>query len=204
MKEIKLHHPTERMLIFIIMMFVSALIAVLWFYGERINILWQQSGNNINSENQNDVLVNADIRLFIQTANKSLYRLQPVTDPLQNRVYLPEAHIYLPMTQLSRDLVYFYAAATKDTPEELQLSTSFNTNSLPVTFKDVPCLQRFVSVGINSNKNLNADSFVGNKKLDDGRNIYIFKHDNSSCIEARWQVDTPTDIANLLLQARSY
>ncbi len=208
MKRLKIGHPSNRMLVLILTLIIALNVAVLWFYGDRLNTLWQQNGNgslyNNGSGYQNQP-VSTDIKFYIQTAMKSLYNSQPATDAAQQRLYLPEAKIYLPLTAYSRTLVYRYQPAGDGIPETLTVTSSANTNALPSTFDDVPCLQRHATVLINSEDKTFADgSFVSDIKLADGRNLSLYDHDSSACGSAIWSQGAPAKVVSLLKQAQSY
>jgi len=208
MKKLKLAHPSNRMLILILTLIIALNVAVLWFYGARLNTLWEQNGNgslyNRGGSNEN-APISTDIKFYIQTAMKSLYNSQPATDALQQRLYLPEAKIYLPLSGYSRTLVYRYQPAADGIPETLTLTASANTNALPATFNDVPCVQRHATVLINSKDKSFADGdFVSDIKLADGRTLSLYEHDNPACGGAQWSQGAPDKVISLLKQAKSY
>jgi hypothetical protein len=206
MKKLKFQHPTERWLIFIIVMLIAALLSVLWFYGERINILWQQNGNgDLYTNSQNDqAQVDATTKFYIQTAIKSLYNQLPVTDPLQNRVYFPEARFYVPLSDLSRAVVYRYTdAQSGNFPAMLTATTNSNINQLPNTFGDVPCMQRHLQINIDSTK-YPEDKLMATTKLNDGRTLYIYSHAEGNCNDPRWDQYSAEKLVDIFKQAKSY
>lgn len=201
MKKVRLNHPTDRALITVVILLIASLIAVLWFYGERINTLWQQNGNGVS--NTNDAAMNADTKFYIHTALKSLYNTQPVTDIASQRIYFPEAHFYVPYSDYARSVVYRYDAPVDNYPATGFFTSNFNVNILANSFNDVPCLQRNVSVVVNS-KTGGDGVFVKAVKLSDGRTLNIFKHDSAACSDARWAQGDPGKLITLLEQAESY
>lgn len=197
MRKIKLHHPTERLLVFIMLMIIALLVSVLWFFGDRINILWQQNQAAMSEP------MSPEMKFYIQTAMKSLYNLQPVTDVAQQRVYFPEAKIYVPLSAYARTVVYRYTEAEAGVPAGMVLTSNFNTNILPGTFEDVPCLQRHVEVAINDKSSFSGD-FVKTVRLADGRTLNLYRQDSKSCSDEKWSQGSPDKLTALLEQAKSY
>lgn len=204
MKKFKTPHPTERMLIFITLLIIALLVSVIWFYGERINVLWQQNGNGslLGQKQVDNVPVDTNIKFYIHTALKSLYNAEPVTDISQQRVYFPELRIYVPYSNYARTVVYRYNPSD-GVPESLELTSSANTNQLPVTFDDVPCLQRHVSVIVNSKSNFDGE-FVQSLQMSDGRTLNLYRQDSKACSNDRWSQGSPDKLITLLKQAKSY
>jgi len=205
MKKLKFQHPTNKVLIFLVVMLIGLLTAVIWDFGQKIDILWRQ---NIISANfySSTGATTIDIKVYIQNAEKGLYSDQTVVDPIGERVYIPEARIYLPLTDLSRNLLYNYEAAdsTQNTPAQVSINTSFNINRLVNTFADVPCAERMAGFSINKKDGeLVGNHFSGSMVLQDGRTLYLFTNVTDSCANY-WGPDNPDAIVNLLKQAQSY
>jgi len=207
MKHFKSRHLSDQFLIFVVLLFVAVITAILWFYGERLNVLWQQNGNgNIFGNNSaQSTAMDANTRFYVQSALSNLYDIRPVTDVAQQRVYLPEARIYVPLSSYSRTIVYHFQDADKDIPASAALTSNANTNRLPVSFDDVPCLQRHVTMLIDSpNKSFGDGTFVTNVKLADGRTLNLYKQDSKSCGSELWGDGAPDKLIQLLEQAKSY
>jgi hypothetical protein len=203
MRKFKYQHPTDRVLIFIIALLIATLVSVLWFYGERINILWQQNGNDRNFKAA-EAPLDTDLKFYIQSALKASYPYQPVVDPIQKRAYIPEANFYLPLNATTRDIVYANSQASPGNPQQIIISTARNTNILPSSFDDVPCLQRHIIVSVDAAQNYDG-SLVASKKLDDGRSLNIYRHQQGNCSEEKWtSVYSASAITDALQQARSY
>jgi hypothetical protein len=202
MKKPKLQHPSEKVLILLLVIIIGLLVSVLWYYGDKINILWAQNGNN--ASQQNNATINTDLRFYIQSSLKSLYQNQAVIDPVQKRVYVPEANLYMPLNSATRKIVYFYSDKTQDSPAQLEFATSSLINTLPVTFNDVPCLQRHITVSVDSTQTIDGN-FIASKKLEDGRTLNIYRHQEGDCTDERWSiVYSSQDIIGALQQAHSY
>src|SRR6185312_8887525 len=126
---LKLTRLGRDFILLVIVLLIGALVAILWFYGERLNMLW-------NANNFNNNQLSANINIYLQDALKGLYPYQPATDPLQKRVYFPEANFYVPMNTTARKLVYGYTPASTGIPEELMITTSASLNTPVATFAD--------------------------------------------------------------------
>lgn len=201
MKKIRLSHPSDRVLITVVVLLIASLIAVLWFYGERINTLWQQNGNT--PLNPHDKTMNTETKFYVQAAMKSLYDSQPATDITQQRVYFPEARIYVPYSDYARSVVYRFDNGSDNWPATGFFTSHSNVNAVANNFDDVPCIQRSVSIVVNSKEGGDGD-FVKAIKLSDGRTLNIFKHDSAACGDARWREGSPDKVVSLLEQAKSY
>lgn len=201
MRKLKIAHPTEKILIFILVCIIGLMAAILWYFGQKIDTLWAQNGNDGPNKNS----MSHEMKFYIQSAVQSLYNSQPSTDAQQQRLYLPEARIYLPLNAHSRTIVYRYEAGDKDTPEQIVLTTTANTNALPSTFNDVPCIQRNATFLINSQDGTYADGkLISSVNLADGRILYIHKKENGNCNDLIWADGDPDKIIELMMQAKSY
>jgi hypothetical protein len=204
MKKIKIHQHPVKISTGLLTVTVAMLLFILWFYGSRLNTLWLQSGNtNLLSNNSAKYApMNADIKFYIHTALSSLYNKRPATEVAQQRVYFPEAHIYVPLSSYARDVVYSWQDADHDTPATLTATNDFNVRILPNTFDDVPCLQRHVTVVV-SGKTSYDGTFVEAVKLADGRTLNIYKQDHKNCKDI-WSQGAPDKLVEILRQAKSY
>ena len=196
-------HP-YKILFLISLAAIVLLVSVLWFYGARINTLWLQSGNRgIFASNEQNPPMNTDIKFYIQSALRSLYNTQPVTDVSQQRVYFPEARFYVPLNSYARSIVYRFQDADKDVPASGTFTSNFNVNMLPTSFDDVPCLQRHVTVVIDHRSNYDG-TFAAAVKLADGRTLNVYAQDDKSCKPDLWGQGSPDKLVKLLQQAKSY
>ncbi len=199
MKKFKFQHPTDKVLIFVLVLIIGLLTAILWDFGQKLDILWKQD--------QNTPAMNLDVKVYIQSALKGLYASPTVTDPLQSRVYMPEAQIYLPLSDLSRNLMYNYQAADKalNSPAQAIINTGQNINHLANSFADVPCLQRMVSFTINQKgDNINNGHLAGSVTLKDSRILYLYDNNSPGCDKFWFPGRGASDIVALLKQAQSY
>lgn len=202
MKKFKLVHPTEKMLIFILILIIGLMSALIAFFGWRINLL-ENTLYGYGNSNQQQVtgLSWVPIRLQIQDAVKGVYSLETVTDPNQQKVYIPEARIYLPLSNSSRSLVYNHFEADGSEPAQFSFNTSQNLNQLPKNFDEVPCLQRVAGFSVNNSEKRYEGEPAGNLKLADGRTLYFWKN-TAKC--ERGEAYDSTSMVNLLKQAKSY
>jgi len=187
-------HITDRTLIFIILTIVGLLVAVLWYFRERLDILWAKSNQPISTE----------ARQAIQNANLNLYQ-DGIADPIGKRVYFPGLGVYVPLSDKSQKLVYSFTAANRRTPAEAVFNAKPILLSYLRTWDDVPCLQRVAGASVNKPSQLNwaAETPVTTIKLSDGRTLYLYKNQMRNCRNF-WVAISPNDIIDLLKQARPY
>lgn len=200
MKKFKFRHPTNRLLVGVLVLIVGLNVAVLWYYGQKINTLWLQNGNDTPSA------MTTDVKFYIKSAIGSLYNSEPATDVAQSRLYVPEAKIYLPLTNYSRAIVYRYDSGPDSTiPASITMTSKSNINAMPVSFADVPCMQRHLTININNSNSQFADGkLISTVKLSDTRTLYIYKHDEGACSTEIWGEGDPDKLLTLVKQAKSY
>lgn len=197
MKSKFFRHPTEKILIFILIAILGLFAAILWDYGQHIN----------NLQTQNDITQreNFAVKVYVQDADKGLYRNSGVVDPLTSRVYIPEIKVYLPLGQTTRDLRYFSDATNGNQATEAEFSSATSLNRLVNSFAEVPCQQRLagLSVGAISNdlKSMYGQA-AGSLKLADGRTLYFYESNSTGCTNF-WQT-TPQNVISALKQAQPY
>jgi hypothetical protein len=209
MKYFKARHLSDQFLIFVVLLFVAVITAILWFYGERLNILWQQNGNGniFGNSSTESAPMDANTRFYVQSALRNLYNIEPVTDTAQQRVYFPEARIYVPLSSYSRTIVYHFQDADNgiNSPATGAFTSNANTNRLPTSFDDIPCLQRHVTMLIDAKDKGSGDgTFVKDVKLADGRTLSLYKQDSKSCGSEVWGDGAPDKLIQLFEQAKSY
>lgn len=205
MKKFSFRHPTNKVLIGILVLIIAMQTALLWFYGSKIQLL-DNVINGVGSPQQRmqTSLGAFPLKVYIQEANKDLYSNSGVVDPINQRVYFPELKIYLPLTQTARNLRYNYYSgdASSSLPPQAQFNTNTNIGRLVNQFSDAPCQQRLVTVSVNSKTDI-GERLSGFTKLKDGRTLYFYENSNSSCNNF-WVDNTPASIVNNLKQAQSY
>ncbi len=202
---IKYRHPTERLLIFILLIIIGLMSAILWSFGQRLNILDDQTnGTGSLAHQQETGLGWFPIKIYIQNAERGFYSLEPVADPSKNVVYLPEARISLPLSAESRDLRYNYEARSSGSPAQVLVSTTQILNKSISNFADVTCEQRVIGFSIDQKDGFTAGGkYAGSISLSDGRILYFWLNDTKFC-QNFWGDGTQSDILGVLKQAQSY
>lgn len=205
MKKIKIHQHPIKISTGLLTVTAAMLLFILWFYGDRLNTLWRQSGNTnlLSNAAAQKAPMDTDVKFYIQAALRSLYNRQPVTDVSQQRVYFPEARFYVPLDAYARSVVYRFQDADNDTPATGTFTSNFNVNMLPTSFDDVPCLQRHVTVAINGKTSYDG-TFIKAVKLADNRTLNIYEQDNKNCSSDLWGQGSPDKLVEILQQAKSY
>lgn len=129
---------------------------------------------------------------LINTSEEKRYR-EPVIDAAENKVYIPEAQIYLPLNPTTRDLRYDYRKVSQKA--DLYLSLRGVVGNQIST--DDPSCDKMVQ--ITGEKNLSTP-FSEIEPTNDGLR-YIFKHDSKCSIYFGTTLDDLTEAAK---QIKSY
>lgn len=169
-------------------------VAYMW---PKVDITWKE----INKDPNEDI----QVKMLITDSAASVYS-DGVIDAQQKRVYLPEANIYLPLNNDTRNLRYQHipSDAKNSYPEEILVSTKTQVETLPETLAQVPCVQRMVraTVGSPDSERFNEKK-AGNMTLDDGRTLYFFENNNKNC-NSRWLSFGPDDMTAVMQTAKAY
>ncbi|MBX4188763.1 hypothetical protein KW792_01540 [Candidatus Saccharibacteria bacterium] len=202
MKKFKFVHPTDRMLIFILLTIIGLMTAILLFFGWRINMLERSLNCGNTKISQQSCISWFPIKVYIQNAVESLYQSAGTIDPYTNRVMFPEARIYVPLSADAKDVRYFYSKPQTPSDDNILQTNSYsNMQSLIGSFDDVPCIQKFVDISIDKPAKTDLEP-AGTLKLQDGRTLYFYKNNNKACREVtHYLVDKTLDIFK---QAKSY
>lgn len=103
---------------------------------------------------------------FVNSMEQSRYRY-PAIDAKENRLYIPEARIFLPLNETTRDIRYQYAS------DRLTLSVAYAVGRQ--SNNDSPSCDRIVV--ISPSNQLNSDyTAAGIVPSKDGEPLYIAKH----------------------------
>ena len=193
----KYKHPTERVLIFIIVAIIALLAAILWVYGQKLDILWNEQQSTASQQT-----LTPDFRQAIQSAQRVLYNPADV-DAAANRVYFPGLKIYVPLTNKSETLIYTNQLESSTPVESIVSARSISDNYLN-NFDDLKCLVKPAGVSVDKPSGAWKESEkAGTVKLGDGRTLYLYKTDASGCQNIYAYV-SPGDIIDSLKQAMSY
>jgi hypothetical protein len=192
----KYKHPTERVLIFIIVAIIALLAAILWVFGQKIDILWNEH------QTQAAKPVPAEFSQMIQGAQRALYNPGDV-DAVAKRVYFPGLDIYVPLTQKSQTFMYSQPLEDSGT-NEATFSANSIINSPMNDFSEVSCIARPAGVSVGKpNSAWNKSQQAGTVSLSDGRTLYLYKSSAGNCRNIYAYI-SPDDIVNSLKQAKSY
>jgi hypothetical protein len=211
----KLKHPSNRALVFVVVVIIGLEAGILWYFGGKIQILWndvQCQGQSTNPEHGQpnfnpsaSCLGNLPVLHAAQSAVASMYFSEPIPDAKENKVYIPELKIYLPLTVVSRSLVYTYFQGDSTMPEAVSFNNKQLTSAMLQNFNDIKCRQNFVELSVNGRNDPNTYgmSYNTSVKLSDGRIFYIFSNKND-CSNVWTDNISPNAIINVLKQAKPY
>jgi hypothetical protein len=202
----KFKHPTNRVLIFILVMIVGAETALLGYFGLKTQILWDQvQGCASIQQPQSGCLGSFATLDYVRDSINGLHPNEGVSDVNGSRIYFPELKISVPFSQESRILRYGYMAKTKDNSEMANFSTYSLMNRPIQKWNNIPCYQFLVGLTVDKAD----DSYwqypkqTANVKLKDGRTLYIYENKLQGCGSV-WHDETPDKIIDILKQAQSY
>ncbi len=182
-------------------------------YSHQMNLNTESGDNSFNTS--------------VQATAKTMFRNDVVTDAKENKVYLPELKVSLPLSQLSRDLQYSYWQGDEVSPAALSLNTKNVLNTMPrplISYKqtswlmlhyyqpdlasgnsDISCLQHVARLSVNKQSELQqTEKAAGQIRLKDGRMFYLYKNGAPDCEHMWGSNDLADQIIDLLSQAQSY
>ncbi len=127
--------------------------------------------------NNTEAISKESLYTLVNRSEESRYR-QPVIDVAENRVYIPEARIYMPLNDASRDMRYDYRA-NGEQPATLYLSTA-SVVGRQSEQHDASC-DKIITLSQTDEPNRSYWDLAGTLQptKDDFR--YIFMHKQESC-----------------------
>jgi hypothetical protein len=138
----------------------------------------------------------AYLRSFVNEAERRRYK-DPIVDVSENRVYIPEARVYVPLTQDSINLKYDYRSVA-NSPTQLYLSLSNVIGSQTET--DSPTCDKMIM--LNSQNTSYGDNLVAKISPTKDGFQYIYSHDPNSC--SIYFNDALTKIQAIAREIQSY
>jgi hypothetical protein len=204
MKKIKPSHPSNRVLIFILVLIIGVQTALLGYFGLKTQILWDQIQGC--SSNQQGICLSTFPALdYVRDSINGLRPNQGVSDNNGSKIYFPELKISIPFSQEGRALRYEYLAKSQDNNEMASFST-YNLMNRPIQkWSDIPCYQFLAGLSVDKPDQTfwQYPEQAATVKLKDGRTLYIYKNKLKGCGDV-WVDKTPDTIVELLKQAQSY
>jgi hypothetical protein len=131
----------------------------------------------------------------IASFEEKIYK-NPVIDIVQNRVYIPEARIYFPLNETSRDLRYNYVTISQYPELRLSMPGAIG-HQQP---KDSPTCDRVVALESMKESPSSEFEFVGDLSSNIGNLHYIYKHQPCSI----YGKDLADSLADVAKEARQY
>jgi hypothetical protein len=202
----KFKHPSNRVLIFVLLMIIATQTALLGYFGLKTQILWDEIQGCISIQQpQGGCLGTFPVLENVRSAVNALLPNEGIADASATKVYFPELKIYLPYSQTARNLRYNYQPKTSDNTEMANFSTYNLMNSPIQSWNDVPCHQLFVGLTVDKSDSSywQYPQAAGAVKLKNGRTLYLYKNKLQTCANVRSN-NTPDKVIDLLKQAQSY
>jgi hypothetical protein len=205
MKKLKLEHPTNRVLIFILVMILAVETALLGYLGLKTQILWNQIQGCASEQQQGICLSTFPTLDYVRDSINGLRPNEGVSDINGSKIYFPELKIFIPFSEEARALRYGYRAKSSDNVEMANFST-YNLMNRPIQkWRDIPCYQFLVGMTVDKadESYWQYPDLAATVKLKDGRTLYIYKNKLNGCGDV-WAEKTPDIIVKILQQAQSY
>ena len=157
------------------------------------SILRLQEGKGYNSD--------LSMRFSLKDAEERRYKY-PIIDVTENRVYLPEARIYLPLNEVSRDIRYDFKKGSVTTPSILYFSTS-STVGRQSDVEYASC-DKVVTLASASDSQRVSGSKIGviQPTKDGLQDIYM--HSDGPCWDEEWYTSLRSELVEVVKAAKSY
>lgn len=127
----------------------------------------------------------------------------PVIDIAENRVYVPEAHIYLPLNEASRNMRYDYREYGAGFRSK---ALYFSTSSVVGQQSDAryDSCDKMVTLSLPGELQTQNDKPVGAiESTKDGLRD-VFMHPDNTCWEGKWYSDSKRDLVEVVKMAKNY
>ena len=142
------------------------------------------------------------MRFLLKNVEEGRYKY-PIIDVSENRVYVPEARIYLPLNEASRNMRYDY----RENGAGVKLKTLYFSTSSVVglqsraqfeTCDKMVTLAQFEEVQIHKDKPVGAI-----EPTKDGLSN-IFMHPGNECWNQKWYTDLEQGLVEVVKEAKNY
>jgi hypothetical protein len=144
-----------------------------------------------------------EFKTFLGQITKGMF-VTGVIDVPENKVYMPELNISVPLNETSRNLLYSYNESFDDTPESAIVSLRHVVNRQLDKIGQNSCTQTTYIEATDAPRDQEGKKHAGSVALQDGRTLQVYVNTQDIC-KAVWAVDANPDLlAEVLLKARSY
>jgi hypothetical protein len=147
---------------------------------------------------------NSDLsmRFLLKNAEEDRYK-HPIIDVSENRVYIPEARIYLPLNEASRNMRYDYREhGAGFRSKALYFSTSSVVGQQ--SGAQYESCDKMVTLAPPEEIQIHDDKPVGTiESTKDGLSD-VFVHPDSTCWEGKWYTDLKQGLVEVVKEAKNY
>lgn len=142
------------------------------------------------------------MRFLLKNAEESRYK-HPIIDVSENRVYIPEARIYLPLNEASRNIRYDYREHGSDHRSKVLY---FSTSSVvgQQSGAQYESCDKMVTLAPPEEMQIYNNKPVGIVESTKDGLSDIFMHPDSTCWEGKWYTDSKRDLAEVVKEAKNY
>lgn len=156
------------------------------------SILRLQEGMRYNSD--------LSMRFSLKDVEERRYKY-PIIDVTENKVYLPEAHIYLPLNEVSRDIRYDFKKGSAATPSILYFSVS-SIVGRQSDAKYASC-DRIVTLASASDSQISGSKIGAIQPTRDGLED-IYMHSDGPCWNEELYINLRSELVGVVKAAKSY
>jgi hypothetical protein len=149
-----------------------------------------------------DTTSNLSMRFLLKNAEEERYK-HPIIDIAENRVYIPEARIYLPLNEASRNLRYDYRERGGGFWSK---ALYFSTSSIVGRQSEAKyeSCDKMVTLAPSEDVKINNDKPVGSiESTKDGLSD-IYTHPVDICWDQKWYTDAKQGLVNVVKEAKNY
>lgn len=167
------------------------------FMWPKVDIVWKKNNQPPDQ--------NMELKMIIRDSALGVFS-DGVIDARENRVYIPELKVFLPLNEDTRHIKYQYAPSDDKNsyPAEINLNTKAQIETLVETLDHVPCMQKMMRATINNpDSERYNEKRSGDMKLEDGRTLYFFENKDKKCT-SRWSTSSPAKMVEIIKTAKSY
>ena len=166
------------------------------FMWPKVEIVWKNSNKDPNEDIQ--------LKSLIRDSQSNVFSYAVIDAP-QQKVFIPELKLSMPLNNQTRELMYRYTPSDQQNsyPEEAIFSTKFHVMTLVENLNQVPCA-RLVRVTTSDPGQLQYNEVsAGELQLSDGRTLHLLEQKNKDCA-SRWVSMSPKQMVEAIKSATPY
>lgn len=138
----------------------------------------------------------------LKNAEEDRYKY-PIIDVAENRVYIPEVRIYLPLNETSRNMRYdFREHGAGFWSKALYFSTSSIVGRQSEA--EYETCDKMVTLASSEDVKINKEQLVGSINITKDGLSDIYVHPDDICWDQKWYTDMKQGLADVIKEAKNY